>query len=131
LAGAGFAEQADEGTRRRRPGKVVPYEELLRAQNLQQPVASLSAAPIGLPDADGGMTASPVPEPQGGSSAPATQPPVDGAGLLAEAHAERLERVRSRIREGYYDRPEILEQTIERVLASFAPTGTAPAEERK
>ena len=70
---------------------VIPYKEFLRASRL----AGLSRTDTSGP---------------GGEEQP--EPTDDQA---------RLRVVRERVRSGYYDRPEILEQIVERILGFLAP----------
>lgn len=103
------------GQRISRPSKVIPYAAFLRAQ-ARSPEES---------------------EPQAGTireREPRVTGPADtqeGGTTLAGSQAEcqeaerttKITQVRTRILEGYYDRPEVLAEVVQRLLESFDDPG--------
>jgi hypothetical protein len=102
---------------------VIPYEDFLRARALMESTCAPLATPAGASErdvpaagADGSDQSSESFIPRA-SAEPSTR---------AEAHSsdpadERLEEIRCKIGEGYYDRPEILEEMVQRILSSLSP----------
>lgn len=113
-----------------KPGKVISYEEFLRARAARE---EAGATPGGMQA--GGSHAARSPEPEGEAVLPATfgpdaQPPpiMPEPGLGVDVRARRMEQVRARIREGYYEKPEVLEETVQRILSSMRPGSISPTQ---
>ncbi len=80
---------------------VIPFTELLRAGRRRK---GERAGPVSSGGSGGGSIHS-------------------GVGSVTHANdAERIEEIRERIRTGYYDRPEILEQIVDRILGFVTPS---------
>jgi hypothetical protein len=128
LNGAGHRDEAGARNRTGEPGKVIPYEDFLRARAARESAGAQSgSAPAPSPTEAGAETRSgPAVSPATFETADATRPSPAEPGPAPDALARRVEQVRARIRDGYYERPEILEETVQRILSSMRPESNPP-----
>jgi hypothetical protein len=117
LTGACIDDRTGPEEPSRNPGKVIPYEEFLRAREAREALRRVDAQ-----DGEGADTSGiddSTPPPSEFDHSGFNPPESEGHAAGGEARSHTVGEIRARIRDGFYDRPEILEETVQRILSSL------------
>ena len=117
MSGAGLDDRTGSGGSSRDPGNVIPYDEFLRARAKRESVrrgpASFGDAPDAPEIADSRQSRSKFDHPDSNPSL------SEGDAARGDTREQTVGEIRARIRDGFYDRPEILEETVQRILSTL------------